>query len=68
MVQRWAYNGAGTVFFDKGKKRWVAAVQLPPGPDGNEGDVAERFIRKRDAVAYLQQLAHTPKTPEVVGG
>ena len=65
MVQRRAYNGAGTVFFDKRKKRWVAAVQLPPGLDGKRRRRQRTFYSKRDAVAYLTQpVTRTPKTPE----
>ena len=65
MVQRRAYNGAGTVFFDKGKERWVAAVQLPPGLDGKRRRRQRTFHSKRDAVAYLSHpVTHTPKTPE----
>ena len=67
MVQRRTHSGTGTVFFDTAKKRWVAAVPLPPSPDGKRRRRQRTFPSKRDAVACLSQpVTDTPPVPEVL--
>ena len=67
MVQRRTHSGSGTVFFDTAKKRWVAAVPLPPGLDGKRRRRQRTFPSKRDAVAYLSQpVTDTPTIPKVL--
>lgn len=49
-------HGDGTVFYEKRSDRWVARIELDPGPDGKRRQVSVRAKTEREAAAKLRDL------------
>jgi integrase len=59
-------RGAGSLFFEKGSKRWVVMASLPKTGDGKRRRSRRTFKTKADAMAFLTAGTTTePKSVEV---
>ncbi len=59
-------RGAGSLFFDKGSKRWVVMASLPKTSDGKRRRSRRTFKTKADAMAFLTKETTTePESVEV---
>ncbi|MBJ87700.1 MAG: hypothetical protein CL461_05790, partial [Acidimicrobiaceae bacterium] len=51
-------HGAGSLFYDKAKKRWVVAIAQPPTTDGKRRRLQRSFRTKQEAFAYFNETQH----------
>ncbi len=51
-------HGAGSLFYDKAKKRWVVAIAQPPTIDGKRRRLQRSFRTKQEAFAYFNETQH----------
>jgi integrase len=49
-------HGDGSVFYDESRQRWVAVVELEPGPDGKRRRAKVSGRTEREAATKLRQL------------